>query len=40
LLIAVPPAGAQGILDDLADLDTVVVIGEVLAGPAGAIIVR
>jgi selenide, water dikinase len=40
LLIAIPRAGAERILADLADLGTVAVIGEVLGGPAGAIIVR
>jgi selenide, water dikinase len=40
LLIAIPPAGAQRILADLADLGTVAIIGEVLSEPPGAIIVR
>ena len=40
LLIAIPPAGAERVLADLADLGTVATIGEVLAGPPGAIIVR
>ncbi len=37
LLIAIPPAGAERVLAELADA---VVIGEVLAGPAGAVLVR
>jgi selenide,water dikinase len=40
LLIAIGPEGAQRILAELADLGTVVVIGEVLAGPSGTIFVR
>jgi selenide,water dikinase len=40
LLIAIPPPGAQRMLAELADLGTVAVVGEVLAGPAGAILVR
>jgi selenide, water dikinase len=40
LLIAIPPAGAERVLADLADLGTVAVVGEVLAGPAGAVLIR
>ncbi len=40
LLIAISPAGAAGVLADLADLDGVAVIGEVLDGPSGAVLVR
>lgn len=39
LLIAIPPDGARRVLDVLADFGCVA-IGEVLAGPAGAVIVR
>jgi selenide,water dikinase len=40
LLIAIPPDGAQRVLADLADLGTVAIVGEVLAGPAGAVLIR
>jgi selenide,water dikinase len=40
LLIAIAADGAQRVLDALADLGTVAVIGEVLDGPSGAIVVR
>jgi len=40
LLIAVPRAGAQRVLAELADLGTVAIVGEVLDGPAGAVLVR
>jgi selenide,water dikinase len=40
LLIAIPPAGAERVLAELADLGTVAVVGEVLAGPAGAVLIR
>jgi selenide, water dikinase len=40
LLIAIPPGGAQRVLDELADLGTVAVVGEVLEGPPGTIVVR
>jgi selenide, water dikinase len=40
LLIAIAPAGAERVLADLAELGTVARIGEVLAGPAGMILVR
>jgi selenide, water dikinase len=40
LLIAIPPQGAERVLAELADLGTVTAIGEVLAGPAGTIVVR
>jgi selenide, water dikinase len=40
LLIAIPPEGAKGVLDELADLGTVALVGHVLDGPAGAIFVR
>jgi selenide,water dikinase len=40
LLIAIPPAGAERVLAELADLGTVAIVGEVLAGPAGAVLVR
>jgi selenide,water dikinase len=40
LLIAIAPDGAQRVLEDLADLDGVAVVGEVLEGPPGTITVR
>ena len=40
LLIAIPPAGAERVLAELADLGTVAVVGEVLAGPVGAVLIR
>jgi selenide,water dikinase len=40
LLIAIASDGAQRVLEDLADLDGVAVVGEVLDGPAGTILVR
>jgi selenide,water dikinase len=40
LLIAIAADGAERVLDALADLGTVAVIGEVLDGPSGAIVVR
>ena len=40
LLMAIPPAGAQRVLADLADLGTVAIVGEVLDGPSGAILIR
>ena len=40
LLIAIPRDGAQRVLDELADLGTAAVIGEVLDGPPGTVIVR
>ncbi len=40
LLIALPRAGAERVLAELADLGTVALIGEVLAGPAGAVLIR
>ena len=40
LLIAIPPAGARRVLAELADLGTVAAIGEVLPGPAGAVLIR
>jgi len=40
LLIAIPPEGAQRVLDDLAGLGTAAIVGEVLDGPAGTVIVR
>ncbi len=40
LLIAIAPAGAERVLADLAGLGTVAVIGEVLPGPAGAVLIR
>ncbi|BDE07881.1 selenide, water dikinase [Vulcanimicrobium alpinum] len=40
LLIAVAPEGAHRILAELADLGTVRIVGEVLAGPAGTVFVR
>jgi selenide,water dikinase len=40
LLIAAPPAAAEAILADLAGLGTAALVGEILAGPPGAIVVR
>ncbi len=40
LLIALPPAAAERVLAELADLGTVAVVGEVLAGPPGAVLIR
>jgi selenide,water dikinase len=40
LLIAIAPEGAQRVLDELADLGTVAVVGHVVDGPAGAVLVR
>jgi selenide,water dikinase len=40
LLIAIPRDGAERVLADLAGLGSVAIIGEVLAGPAGAVIIR
>jgi selenide,water dikinase len=40
LLIAIASDGAQRVLDELADLGTVAIVGEVLEGPAGTIFVR
>ncbi len=40
LLIAIAPASAERVLAELADLGTVALIGEVLAGPAGAVLIR
>jgi selenide,water dikinase len=40
LLIAISREGANGVLSDLADLDGVAIVGEVLDGPAGTVFVR
>jgi selenide,water dikinase len=40
LLVAIPRAGAEAMLRDLADLGTAAIIGEVLDGPPGTVIVR
>ena len=40
LLIAISREGAERILEDLHDLGTVAIVGEVLEGPAGAVLVR
>ena len=40
LLIAIAADGAARVLAELADLGTAAIVGEVLAGPAGAVIVR
>ena len=40
LLIAIPRDGAERVLADLRDLGTAAIVGEVLDGPAGAIVVR
>ncbi|MEA2688317.1 MAG: selenide, water dikinase [Candidatus Eremiobacteraeota bacterium] len=40
LLIAIAPDGAQRVLDELADLGTAAIVGEVLDGPAGTVFVR
>jgi selenide,water dikinase len=40
LLIAIAPDGARRVLDELADLGTAAIVGEVLDGPPGTVIVR
>jgi selenide,water dikinase len=40
LLVAIPREGAQRMLDELADLGTAAIVGEVLDGPPGTIFVR
>jgi selenide, water dikinase len=40
LLIAIPRDGAHRVLADLTDLGTVAIVGEVLAAPAGAVLIR
>jgi selenide,water dikinase len=40
LLIAISRDGAERVLAELADLGTVAIVGEVLSGPAGAVLVR
>jgi len=40
LLIALPPERAQALVNELRDVDGVAVVGEVLDGPAGAVLVR
>jgi selenide,water dikinase len=40
LLVALPPDGARRMLADLADLGTATIVGEVLDGPAGAVLIR
>jgi selenide,water dikinase len=40
LLIALPPENVEALLRELSDLGTVAVVGEVLAQPAGAVLIR
>jgi selenide,water dikinase len=40
LLIAIRPEGAQGVLNELADLGTAAIVGTVLDGPPGTVFVR
>jgi len=40
LLIAIPREGAERVLDELADLGTAAIVGEVVDGPSGAVFVR
>ena len=40
LLIAIPREGAERVLDELADLGTAAIVGEVVDGPPGAVLVR
>ena len=40
LLIAISPEGAERVLAELGDLGGVAIVGEVLAGPPGAVLIR